>query len=188
MNSILTEFFSNLIFDIEKYYEFELDDYSVVFLLRILNNLLFTNRYFQLDEQPLAIQYMEALQKPPVKKAIDLMNIGDLSLLFATIFQDHSTKREIIDVDYFLTLSFTAFKNITDDTLKTGILHTISVVLNEFDKIANTLNQIGNRIDLIDKKDINKMLKRYDLSMLDYYRKELSKCSIFPSEGNNITN
>jgi hypothetical protein len=189
MNPIITNFFSDLITKIEEHYKFNLDDYSVMFILRILHNLLNTKKYFELDKKPLAIQYLEALQEPPVKKSISLMNVGDVALISGTLFQEYVTRRELIDIDYLLGLSFTAFKNIIDTGVQnSGVLDSITVVLGDFENIINTLDKIGESINFIDKRDIKKLLKRYDLTGLDFYKKELYRYSIFPCEGSDNIN
>ena len=66
-----------------------------------------------LDDQPLGLQLAEARLAAPEERARHLRQVGDRSLYVSGFFSD-SLQRRLVDVDYYIRLGGTAYRQLAD--------------------------------------------------------------------------
>src|SRR3954471_10453501 len=99
------------------------------YLVNLMNQFMTTDRLYARNpegvvrDEALAILVKEALEQPkPQAQSALFRHIGDVSLYVAGFFQD-SLNRKLVDVDYYIDMGGTAYKQVAvraeEDILKT---------------------------------------------------------------------
>lgn len=90
------------------------------YLVNLLSQFITTETLFSRDgeghlkDEPLVLKLKEAIETPePTVQKLLYRQIGDVSLYTAGFFQD-SLNRKLVDVDYYINIGGSAYKNVAE--------------------------------------------------------------------------
>lgn len=136
------------------------------YLVNLLNHFIVTDHLYARDasgniiEEPLALQFMEALelQHAQERRAV-LRFIGDVALYVSGFFQDSLTRKRV-DVDYYISMGKQAYGNVIDLEEERARRAVYAELSERFSKFVDVLAEIGEKTQLTTEKDL---LRVYDL-------------------------
>lgn len=136
------DFFQKHVQDSLKNQNITITTTSEHYLVSLLVDFTFTNKFFSLtenDSRPLAIIYHQAQLETASKKIKIFKELGDFSLFITGFFPD-SLNRKVTDVDYYMLLGKSAYENLAVIFKKT---HKSSFTL-LFDELAEKFVSISD--------------------------------------------
>lgn len=158
------------------------------YLVNLLNQFMHTERLYPKDadggsrEEPLVLLVKEALEQPQPQVQSNLFrHIGDVSLYTAGFFQD-SLNRKLVDVDYYIDLGGTAYKNVAarveEDSLKTLYLE----LANKFGTLVDVLAEVSDKTSQKTEKDLLRMYELWIRTRSERAAKALQEAGILPND------
>ncbi|MEF3254826.1 MAG: hypothetical protein K6348_04590 [Deferribacterales bacterium] len=186
----LDEIFYDAVDEKEKALKIKLDEYSKLYIVNLLKNLVDNRNFFfnkEIDHNRLGISYMESMHENLFIKVKHLKIIGDLCLVFAGLFPDRYN-RKLIDIDYLIRIgefSFYTLYKIYDRMESLSGLKTLyySIYLNIL-KIVGILIEIGRNFKFIDESNILKIYERWEKTGISSFYKILRDNNILPVKQN----
>lgn len=139
-----------------------------VYLVNLLNQFITTDRLYSPDisgnggskKEVLALMLKEALEQPlPRQQSVLFRQLGDVSLYVAGFFQD-SLNRKLVDVDYYIEMGGSAYKQVAlltpEELLKALYLE----LAEKFSAFVDVLAAVSDKTSPRTEKDI---LRLYEL-------------------------
>jgi len=158
------------------------------YLVNLLNQFMITDRLFsrgpegEVREAPLAIMVKEALEQPlPKVQSVLFRHIGDVSLYKAGFFQD-SLNRKLVDVDYYIEMGGTAYKQVAvrseEDALKALYLE----LADKFGSLVEVLAEVSDKTSQRTEKDLLRIYELWIRTKSERAAKALQEAGILPNE------
>ena len=101
----LTSFFRGQVDEAFRTEGLERDEHTEHYLVRLLTGYAAQ----PIDDAPLALRLMTAMNEPPLERRHHLREIGDTSLYVSGFWTD-SLDRSLVDVDYYISLGGNAYR------------------------------------------------------------------------------
>ena len=182
----LDPFFVDEIEAAEERLHLELSPRAKLYLIHVLKELSAGSRFFHAEivqDRPLAVVLLEALHKSIFEKLRDLKVVGDLALIFSGLYPDHLTRR-LVDVDYFMMLGRKSYHMLADlygaHPSKQELFALYSCLVAEFSLLIRILTEISAGLKLMDDSDLSRLLRRWQRTGIDTYRRLLDEHKIVP--------
>jgi hypothetical protein len=157
------------------------------YLVNLLNHFMKTDRLYQTDsngglnEKPLAFMVKEAIEEPtPEGQSKMFRHIGDVTLYTAGFFQD-SLNRKLVDVDYYIDVGNTAYKQVASHT-EEALLRTIYQELaDKFAAFVDVLADVSCKTTPRSEKDLLRLYELWVRTGSDRAAKALQEAGIQPN-------
>jgi hypothetical protein len=158
------------------------------YLVNLLNQFITTDRLYARDgeggirEEPLALMIKDAIEQPERRAQSALFrHVGDVSLYTAGFFQD-SLNRKLVDVDYYIDMGGTAYKQVAARTEEESMRLLYRELADRFASFVDVLAEISDRTSPKSEKDL---LRIYDLwvrTKSERAAKALQEAGILPND------
>ena len=149
------------------------------YLVNLLGQFMSSAR---LTHEPLAFMVKDALEEPhPMAQSSLFRNIGDVSLYMGGYFQDSLT-RKLVDVDYYIDMGGTAYKQVAVRTQEEHLKELYLELADKFARFIEVLAEVSDKTTPRTEKDL---LRMYDLWMRtksERAAKALQEAGILPNE------
>jgi len=152
------------------------------YLVNLLQQFMVTDRLYPRGEEPLALMVKEALEQTAIEaQRVLFKQVGDVSLYVAGFFQD-SLNRKLVDVDYYIDMGGTAYKqvaNLADDTTFRSVYEELA------DKFGTFVEVLADVSDKTTSKSEANLLRLYELwvrTRSERAAKQLQEAGIIPNE------
>lgn len=114
-----------------------------------------------LDEAPLAVTYVRALQASRSERARLLRAMGDTALFTAGFFADSLTRR-LVDFDYYRAMGGKAYARLSTDELGAGFgPHVFGELAGRFTQFTDVLAEVSENTRLATQQSIVKLYERW---------------------------
>lgn len=121
------------------------------YVVRLLTRFIFSESLYsksstgQLEDQPIALLYKEALEAEtqPIQKTL-FQNVGDISLYKAGYFQE-SLNRAKIDLDYYIGMGGAAYRNASKMADDKHFQYLFGELSDKFDRFVNVLLEVSEK-------------------------------------------
>ena len=155
-----------------------------VYLVNLLNQFMTSDQLYAKDSSggsALALMLKEALEQPhPHQQSMHLRHIGDVSLYVAGFFQD-SLNRKLVDVDYYIDMGGSAYKQVANRTPE-DLLKAIFLELAEkFSGLVEVLAEVSDKTSVRTEKDILRMYELWVRTGSERAAKALHEAEILPN-------
>lgn len=158
------------------------------YLVDLLNKFMTTDRLFPKDaqghqrEEPLALMIKEALEKEQAEVQKNLFqHVGDVSLYVAGFFQD-SLNRKLVDVDYYIDMGGTAYKQAAIRAEEKLFRALYSELAEKFGKFVEVLAEVSDKTGQKTEKDILRIYEMWVRTKSDRAAKALKEVGIIPND------
>ncbi|MDR3608055.1 MAG: hypothetical protein P4M08_11825 [Oligoflexia bacterium] len=158
------------------------------YLVNLLNQFITTDRLYARDgegavrEEPLVLMIKEAIEQPEKRtQSVLFRHVGDVSLYTAGFFQD-SLARKLVDVDYYIGMGETAYKQVAVRTEEEAMRSLYEELAQKFASFVEVLATISDRTAPRSEKDL---LRLYDLwlrTKSERAAKALQEAGILPTD------
>ncbi len=163
-----------------------LSAHSKLYLLHLLKRLSKSDDFFYSDilqDKPLSIFLLEALQKNIFEKIRDLRIVGDLSLIFSGLYPEHLTRR-LVDIDYFIDLGKKSYHLLSDTysnyRTKNELFVLYSQLVAEFLYLIEILTEISGDMHFMDESNLAKAYTRWQRTRVSKYLEILNENKVVP--------
>jgi len=150
------------------------------YLVNLLNQFMVAER---LVEEPLALLVKEALEAPqPEQQSKRFKQIGDVSLYVAGYFPD-SLNRKLVDVDYYIEMGGTAYKQVAALTEEDALRAIYQELANKFGSFVEVLAEVSDKTTIPrTEKDILRLYELWIRTRSERAAKALQEAGILPNE------
>jgi hypothetical protein len=157
------------------------------YLVNLLNQFIKTDRLYATDasgsfnEKPLAFMVKEAIEEPtPEAKSKMFRHIGDVTLYVAGYFQD-SLNRKLVDVDYYIDIGHTAYKQVASHTDENILRAIYKELADKFASFVEVLADVSDKTTPRSEKDLLRMYELWVRTGSDRAAKALHEAGILPN-------
>lgn len=158
------------------------------YLVDLLNKFMITDRLFSRDaqgnlrEEPLALMIKQALEEEQAEaQRLLFRHVGDVSLYIAGFFQD-SLNRKLVDVDYYIDMGGTAYKQAAlraDEKLFRSLF---SELAEKFGTFVEVLAEVSDKTAQKSEKDILRIYENWVRTRSERAAKALKEAGIIPND------
>ncbi len=121
------------------------------YVVKLLSRFIFSESLYsknsegELQDQPIALLYKEALEAPapPIQKTL-FQNVADISLYKAGFFQE-SLNRARIDLDYYIGMGGSAYLNASKIAEEKHFQYLFGELSDKFDRFVNVLTEVSEK-------------------------------------------
>lgn len=159
-----------------------------VYLVNLLNQFITTDRLFakgpegESRDEPLALLVKEALEQPqPKARSAMFRHIGDVSLYKAGFFQD-SLNRKLVDVDYYIDMGGTAYKQVAIRAEEDILKSLYQELADKFGALVDVLAEVSDKTTPRSEKDILRMYELWIRTKSERAAKALQEAGILPND------
>lgn len=159
-----------------------------VYLVNLLLQFMTTEKLYPRDseghtrEEPLVFMVKEALEKPETEAQRSLFRqVGDVSLYVAGYFQD-SLNRKLVDVDYYIDMGGTAYKQVAaraDATIQKSLFEELA---DKFASLVEVLAEVSDKTTPKTEKDLLRMYELWIRTRSERAAKALQEAGILPND------
>ncbi len=111
------------------------------------------------DGRPLGVQLLEALEQGGAAKAAQLRHVADRSLFVSGFFAD-SLKRQLADVDYYVTLGVHAYGLLSYEADST-VAPVFAELGRRFVSFVDVLGEVSERSALMSNNDLLRLYEKW---------------------------
>ncbi len=137
------------------------------YVVKLLNRFIFSESLYSkndhggLDDQPLAFLYKEAIEagEPASQKSL-FQNVGDISLFKAGFFQE-SLSRSLVDLDYYIGLGGSAYRNAAQRSEEKHFRNLFGELADQFGTVVDVLSEVSEQTTVT--KTEQDLLRLYDM-------------------------
>ena len=137
------------------------------YVVKLLNRFIFSESLYSknteggLDDQPLAFLYKEALEAevPTAQKSL-FQNVGDISLFKAGFFQESLT-RSLVDLDYYIGLGGSAYRNAAQRSEEKHFRNLFGELADRFGTVVDVLSEVSEQTTITHTEQ--DLLRLYDM-------------------------
>lgn len=137
------------------------------YVVKLLNRFIFSESLYSknsngaLEDQPLAFLYKEALEaEVPTSQKTLFQNVGDISLFKAGFFQE-SLKRSLVDLDYYIGLGGSAYRNAAQRSEEKHFRNLFSELADQFGIVVDVLSEVSEQTTVT--KTEQDLLRLYEM-------------------------
>jgi hypothetical protein len=157
------------------------------YLVNLLNHFMKTDRLYATDgsgalkEEPLALMVKEAIEEPlPAAQSAMFRHIGDISLYKAGFFQE-SLSRKLVDVDYYIDMGHTAYRQVASRTEEEIMRAIYEELAERFATFVEVLADVSNKTTPKSEKDLLRLYEHWVRTKSDRSAKALQEAGILPN-------
>jgi hypothetical protein len=157
------------------------------YLVNLLNQFMTTDRLYPRDssgnakEEPLAFMIKDALEQPqPAAQRVLFRHVGDVSLYVAGFFQD-SLNRKLVDVDYYIDVGETAYKQVAVRAEEEVLKALYEELAGKFASFVEVLAEVGDKTGQRTEKDILRIYELWIRTRSERAAKALQEAGIIPN-------
>lgn len=158
------------------------------YLVNLLNQFMTTDSLYPrnesgaMQEEPLVFMVKEALETPQPKiQSVLFRKVGDVSLYVAGFFQD-SLSRKLVDVDYYIDMGGTAYKQVAVRSEEDAMRALYQELAEKFSKFVEVLAEVSDKTGLRTEKDLLRMYELWVRTRSDRAAKALQEAGILPND------
>lgn len=129
------------------------------YLVQLLAAFVRPDRADLLDP-PLAIEYLEALQRPASERHQKLRRVGDTALFLTGIFVD-SLERSLVGPTYYATLGQNAYARLSADDSRGALATSFEELAARFPDFVRVLGEIGDQELFRSQQDTMRIYRRW---------------------------
>ena len=136
-------------------------------MVKLLNRFIFSESLYskntegKLDDQPLAFLYKEALEAEVATEQKTLFqNVGDISLFKAGFFQE-SLSRSLVDLDYYIGLGGSAYRNAAQRSEEKHFRNLFGELADRFGTVVDVLSEVSEQTTITHTEQ--DLLRLYDM-------------------------
>jgi hypothetical protein len=149
------------------------------YLVNLLNQFMTTE---QLRDEPLAFMVKEALeQTQPILQNQLFRKVGDVSLYVAGYFQD-SLNRKLVDVDYYIEMGGTAYKQVATLTNEQMMKALYQELAEKFSSFVDVLAEVSDKTTPKSETDLLRMYELWVRTKSERAAKALQEAGILPND------
>lgn len=111
------------------------------------------------DQEPLALQLVRALDAAGAERRVLLRALGDVSLFVAGVFSD-SLKRRVVDVDYYVSMGEYAYASLSRDDVP-WFRPVFAELADKFVQFVDVLAEVSERSALTSNADLLRLYERW---------------------------
>jgi hypothetical protein len=153
------DYFKELVEGALVHQRLEANELTAFYLVQLLAGYLRRSSQEAEDDEPLALQLAQALERGGREQRAGLRHVGDASLFMSGFFSD-SFRRKIIDVDYYVTIggfAYHALSRSDNDTL-TPVFAELAAKFVEF---VDVLSEVSERSACTSNTDLLRLYERW---------------------------
>lgn len=178
-------FFFELVHGAVKNQKITIQPETEFYLVHLLNRFICSDSLFsknsdgQLEDQPLAFLYKEALEanESPSQKVL-FQNVGDITLYKAGFFQE-SLKRAKIGLDYYIGIGESAYKNAANRSDEKQNREVLVELSSNFDRFIDVLSEVSEITTVPqNEQDVFRLYEMWDRTGSVRAAKALKKAGI----------
>lgn len=186
----LPEFFQKEVSRASRSVDLAISDHAEYYLVNLLTSFLRTEQLFiknqqgQIEEKPLAIQYLESCLDVPSQRIQKLKKMGDVALYISGFFSE-SLFRKLVNVDYYMQMGHTAYSSITtliSEGSQPVLKNLYGELAQNFGALVSILTEVA---DATGKRSDSNLLKLYEKWLntgSQRAKEQLCEQGIIPSE------
>lgn len=123
--------------------------------------------------ETLAELYADYVQGTPEQKRATLRRLGDVCLVVTGFFPD-SLNKKIVDVDYYMGMGGTAYKNLSQMQLTSLAAHLYQELSVKFKAFSEVLGELSERSGINKDSDVLRLYERWLMTGSERLRQQLS--------------
>jgi len=157
------------------------------YLVNLLNHFMKTDRLYQTDgsgalkQEPLAFMIKEASEEASGEaKSAMFRHIGDVSLYTAGYFQESLT-RKMVDVDYYIDMGHTAYKQVASRTEEEILRSIYKELADKFASFVEVLADVSDKTTPRSEKDLLRLYEHWVRTRSDRAARALQEAGILPN-------
>jgi hypothetical protein len=155
----LTAFFRDLVREAMVAQRVASSETTEFYLVQLLAAFVRPDRADLLDP-PLAIEYLEALQKPASERYQKLRRVGDTALFLTGIFVD-SLERSLVGPRYYAALGRNAYARLSADDSRGALATSFEELAKRFPDFVRVLTEIGDQELFRRERDTLRLYRRW---------------------------
>ena len=160
-------FFFELVRGAVDHQKVKLQPETEFYVVKLLNRFIFSESLYSknsegsLEDQPLAFLYKEALEAEEQASQKSLFqNVGDISLFKAGFFQE-SLSRSLVDLNYYIGLGGSAYRNAAHRSEAKHFRHLFEELSDQFGMVVNVLSEVSEQTTIT--KTEQDLLRLYEM-------------------------
>ena len=137
------------------------------YVVKLLNRFIFSESLYTkntdggMDDQPLAFLYKEAIEAEVMTAQKSLFqNVGDISLFKAGFFQE-SLSRSLVDLDYYIGLGGSAYRNAAQRSEDKHFRNLFGELADQFGTVVDVLSEVSEQTTVT--KTEQDLLRLYEM-------------------------
>lgn len=158
------------------------------YLVNLLNQFMKTDRLYARNpegtarDDSLVTMLKEALeQSKPQAQSVMFRQIGDVSLYVAGFFQDSLT-RKLVDVDYYIDMGGTAYKQVAARAEEEMLKALYQELAEKFGALVEVLAEVSDKTIQKSEKDLLRMYELWVRTRSERAAKALQEAGILPND------
>ncbi len=158
------------------------------YLVNLLNQFMTTDRLFvrgpegESRKESLVEMVKEALEQPRRHAQSALFrHVGDVSLYIAGFFQD-SLNRKLVDVDYYIDMGGTAYKQVAARAEEEIMKVLYQELADKFGSLVDVLAEVSDQTAQRSERDLLRMYELWIRTRSERAAKALQEAGILPNE------
>lgn len=158
------------------------------YLVNLLNQFMTTDRLYArgpegtAKDESLVMMVKEALEQPKTQAQSALFrHIGDVSLYKAGFFQD-SLNRKLVDVDYYIDMGGTAYRQVAVRTDEEILKALYKELAEKFGAFVEVLAEVSDQTAQRSERDILRMYELWVRTKSERAAKALHEAGILPND------
>lgn len=153
------EYFKEMIEAALEHQRIKTGEMTSYYLVNLLAGFAAGRRQPDPSDEPLGVQLIVALRRAGVERSTQLRKVGDRSLFISGFFSD-SLKRQIADVDYYVTLGAYAYHSLSHE--EDDVLGPVFAELGRnFVSFVDVLEEVSERSALISNHDVLRLYEKW---------------------------
>ncbi len=135
------------------------------------------------DETPLAILFLQSVEKGGIEGLKLLKHIADFSLYISGFFQE-CLNRQKVDLDYYISMGGNAYyrlySNSKESNYTEAFTETFLELSSHFIKFVDVLSEISENSNLLKDSDLLRLYEKWLATGSERIQKKLNKFGIYP--------
>lgn len=185
--SQLQGYFRELVTEVLEKQKIIIQPETEFYLVNLLNQFMSTDQLYppdsfgQMQSEPLALMLKKALDQPlPHLQCSCLRHMGDVSLYIAGFFQE-SLNRKAVDVDYYISMGETAYREALTRTDQEAFKLIYQELYEKFACFVEVFAEISDKTNPKTEKDILRLYEIWVKTKSERAAKALSEMGIHPN-------
>jgi len=167
-------FFFELVQSAMQHQKIKLLPETEFYLVRLLNRFITSN----LQDQPLAILYKEAMESETPSQKLLFQNLGDITLYKAGFFQE-SLNRNCVDLDYYIGMGGSAYLNAARRSDDRHFQNLFSELSDKFGRFVDVLFEVSEKTTITKtEQDLFRLYEMYERTGSERAARALKKAGI----------
>jgi hypothetical protein len=155
---IAVPFFKALVEEAIAHQRLAANELTSYYVVQLLASFVDRSEYAE-DDEPLALQLAQALERGGLRHRAGLKQIGDASLFVAGFFSD-SLRRKLVDVDYYAAIGGYAYHALSRSE-SDRFSPVFAELADKFVRFVDVLNEVSERTSCSSNADLLRLYEKW---------------------------